>query len=272
MQEQTCFIIMPITDPDGYEKGHFGRVYEYIIKPACSLTNLLPIRADEVQVTNYIVIDILRKILEADMVICDLSSRNPNVLYELGIRQAFNLPVTLIRDSKTPRIFDIQGLRDIEYDEALRIDKTNTIVNNLANTLRNTGKLAPGEVNSVIQLLGLKPATVPSLEVSNDTSLLLSAISDLGKRLSHLEETVIYPIYSREFYFPSRFELPIETKPVKILDKNGVEIKRGTIVSHSEHGEGIVYSIANKAAFAKFPDGQHIMFTVDAAAEELESI
>ena len=32
--KKTCFVIMPISDVDGYEKGHFGRVYEYLIKPA----------------------------------------------------------------------------------------------------------------------------------------------------------------------------------------------------------------------------------------------
>ena len=30
-----CFVIMPISDADGYDKGHFNRVYEYLIKPAC---------------------------------------------------------------------------------------------------------------------------------------------------------------------------------------------------------------------------------------------
>ena len=124
----TCFVIMPISDVDGYDAGHFGRVYEFIIKPACRNAGFKSIRADEVQVTNYIVVDILRKILDADMVVCDLSARNSNVLYELGIRQAFNKPVTLIRDSKTPRIFDVQGLRDLEYDENLRIDKINLAV------------------------------------------------------------------------------------------------------------------------------------------------
>lgn len=31
---KTCFVIMPISDVDGYEKGHFIRVYDYLIKPA----------------------------------------------------------------------------------------------------------------------------------------------------------------------------------------------------------------------------------------------
>jgi hypothetical protein len=71
--------------------------------------------------TNFIITDILKQIINSDMCICDLSSRNPNVLYELGLRHSFRLPVTLIRDSKTNRIFDIQGLRDIEYDDNLRV-------------------------------------------------------------------------------------------------------------------------------------------------------
>lgn len=34
---KTCFVIMPISDVDGYPKGHFDRVYKHIIEPACRL-------------------------------------------------------------------------------------------------------------------------------------------------------------------------------------------------------------------------------------------
>jgi hypothetical protein len=33
--DKKCFIIMPISDQEGYEKGHFSRVYKHLIKPAC---------------------------------------------------------------------------------------------------------------------------------------------------------------------------------------------------------------------------------------------
>lgn len=120
--EKKCFVIMPISDSDNYPSGHFGRVYEFIIKPACIKAGFKPVRADEILTTNYIALDIIKHIISSEMAICDLSGRNPNVLYELGVRQAFNLPVTLIKDTGTPRIFDIQGFRDVEYDENLRID------------------------------------------------------------------------------------------------------------------------------------------------------
>ena len=39
-EPKTCFIIMPISDVDGYQKGHFNRIYEHIIKPACEKNGL----------------------------------------------------------------------------------------------------------------------------------------------------------------------------------------------------------------------------------------
>lgn len=29
-----CFVMMPFSTPDGYEEGHFMKIYEQIIKPA----------------------------------------------------------------------------------------------------------------------------------------------------------------------------------------------------------------------------------------------
>lgn len=260
----TCFVIMPISDVDGYDAGHFGRVYEFIVKPACRNAGFKPVRADEVQVTNYIVVDILRKILDADMVVCDLSGRNSNVLYELGIRQAFNRPVTLIRDSRTPRIFDIQGLRDLEYDESLRIDKINSAVESLTNLLKNTSKLNEADVNSIIQLLGVRPAQVPSVEVSKDTGLLLNAISDIGKRMSRLED-----LRRSE----SRVDLPMrrvgarENKgPVKL--GNGLTLSVGLRVSDPEFGTGSVISIDGEFVSIRFDDGRLADFAIEGVGIE----
>ena len=106
-----CFIIMPISDPPGYEAGHFRHVYDDLIKPACKHLNYNPVRADDIAGTSLIHVDILKKIVESPIAICDLSSRNPNVLFELGIRQAFDKPVVLIQEVGTEKIFDIGILK-----------------------------------------------------------------------------------------------------------------------------------------------------------------
>lgn len=86
-----CFVMMPFSDTPDYEPNHFQKVYDQII------------------------VKIIDNIVNCDMAICDLSSNNPNVLYELGLRHAFDKPVVLINDDKTKRIFDIQGISIIPY-------------------------------------------------------------------------------------------------------------------------------------------------------------
>lgn len=187
-KKNTCFIMMPISDPEGYEKGHFRRVYEHLIKPACEKANFIPTRADEEVKANLIVLDIIRKILDSDIIICDLSSKNPNVMYELGIRQAFNKKSILIKDIKTNRVFDIQGMRTIDYDHNLRIDEVQKSINDIALALRATHEEKGEDVNSLIQLLSIKPASIPnSMELSKESSLILDVLNDISNRLSKIE-------------------------------------------------------------------------------------
>lgn len=179
---------MPISDQEGYEKGHFLRVYKHLIVPACERAGFKPIRADDEVKTNYIVIDIIRKILDSDIVLADLSAKNPNVMYELGVRQAFNKKTMLIKDNRTSRVFDIQGLRTIDYDESLRIDEVQNKIDKISNALKETFKSGDDEINSVLQLLSIKPASYPeSFELSKESNLVLNALEGISNRLTKIE-------------------------------------------------------------------------------------
>ncbi len=214
---------MPIADMDGYDTGHFSRVYNHLIKPACEKSGFKPVRADDVASSNYIIIDILHKILDSDMVLCDLSGRNPNVLYELGIRQAFNLPTVLIKDIKTTKIFDIQGLRYTEYNQTLRIDEVVRDADLLQQAIKQTANCDPKDVNSLIQLLAVKPATRPSsVEISSDTTVILGALKDLANRMSSLEATQSPYLLSPSAY-PSRNRFNL-ARIIKKLDDGTFEI------------------------------------------------
>jgi len=179
---------MPISDVEGYEAGHFKRVYEYIIKPACINAGFKPVRADDVKKTNVIVIDILQKLLNSEMAICDLSGKNPNVLYELGIRQSFDLPVSFIKDELTTRVFDIQGFRDLEYNSSLRIDEVNSAIEKLTQNITETYESKGQDINSIIELLGISKAKVnKEVEISPDTDIILKALNDISLRLGNIE-------------------------------------------------------------------------------------
>lgn len=180
-----CFVIMPISDVDGYPKGHFDRVYEFIIKPACMQAGFDAIRADVTAKTNVIIVDIPKHVYDCEMAICDLSARNPNVFYELGFRQAFNKKTVLMIDEKTTRPFDISAIRSFQYQSSLRIDLVNEAKEKLTKALMETEIMEENETNSLLKLLSIEsPAKLPqSLKLSDDSSLILQAIRDLGDEI-----------------------------------------------------------------------------------------
>lgn len=185
-ENKDCFVIMPIAECEGYEPNHFAHVYNDIIKPAVAKTDYIATRADEVKETNLIHLDILKKLIDAPIAICDLSTRNPNVLFELGIRQAFDKPVVLIQEKGTPKIFDIAPLRYLEYSKDMRYHEVIETQNKLCEAINATkgAETEAGNINSIVKLMALSsPALMPNLDNNNKELLSLdvvrSQISDL---------------------------------------------------------------------------------------------
>lgn len=185
-EKKKCFVIMPISDADGYDKGHFSRVYEHLIKPAVLEAGFEPIRADDTSKANFIVIDILQQILDCEIAVCDLSSRNPNVFYELGVRQAFNKKTVLICDERTPKPFDTSGIRTLTYSASLRVDEVERVIPPFTKCIKETISPDNKDVNSLIELLSIeKSASVPEkVKLSQDSSIILNAIAEINNKFN----------------------------------------------------------------------------------------
>ncbi len=168
-EKEECFVIMPISDPDGYDSGHFQHVYDDIIGPACDTAGYEPVRADDVLETNFIHLDVLKRILETPMAVCDLSTRNPNVLFELGMRQAFDKPVVLIQEEGTERVFDIAPLRSTEYRKERIYHQVLEDQKSIAAAIEATKKATANNdgINSMVSLLSLTSSATLK-EVTHD--------------------------------------------------------------------------------------------------------
>lgn len=156
-RQPECFVVMPIAEQDGYASGHFQHVYNDIIVPACEKSGFRAIRADEVKQTNLIHLDILQKLLDSPMCLCDLSSRNPNVLFELALRQAFDKPVALVQETGTKPIFDIAPLRYTEYRKERIYHEVLEDQQKIAESVKETfDSHQKGKgINSIVRLLSL---------------------------------------------------------------------------------------------------------------------
>jgi hypothetical protein len=116
--EIKCGLVMPIAAIDGCSEGHWEDV-RTIIKEALSDTDF---QVELVSTSNEVGIiqkRIVQNIYDNDMVIVDVSAKNPNVMFELGLRLAFDKPAIIIKDDRTSYSFDTGPIEHIEYPRDL---------------------------------------------------------------------------------------------------------------------------------------------------------
>lgn len=106
----TCFVIMPFGQP-------LDRYFNNIFVPAVVDAGLDPIRADSLFRSTNIVGDIWRLTKNATVLLADLTGKNPNVFYELGLAHAIGKPVVLVSNTIDDVPFDLRSLRVLIYDK-----------------------------------------------------------------------------------------------------------------------------------------------------------
>ena len=176
--KEKCFVIMPISDPSNYEKGHFRKIYEQIFIPAIEKAGFYPHRVDEDMSSHFIQMSIIKELIEAPLVLCDLSTRNPNVLYELGIRHAFNKPVVLVQESDTERVFDISVFNTVDYRSSRFFDEVVEDQDKIAEAITATYNNEPNY--SMTQIVDVVSAQASRVEISREdrTAILLSSMQN----------------------------------------------------------------------------------------------
>lgn len=176
---KTCFVIMPISDQPKYPVGHFDKIYKQIIVPAVQIAGFEPIRADSDQICDSIMKKILKNLVECDMAICDLSSRNPNVMYELGIRQAYGKKVVLVQDDATDKIFDVAGINTVFYKKDRLYENVMKAKDDIANAIKETYKNGSFSLMNIVNLANAKVDNSKVDEVVFDRIMMKSIYSKL---------------------------------------------------------------------------------------------
>jgi hypothetical protein len=95
----TCFVVMGFGKKTDFETGRvldLDQSYHNLIKPAVEAAGLKCIRADEIVHSGMIDVPMYEQLLNADVVVADLSTSNRNALYELGVRHALRPYTTVI--------------------------------------------------------------------------------------------------------------------------------------------------------------------------------
>ena len=105
----SCFAIMPFAPS-------YQTLYERVIRVAVEEAGIKCIRADEIFSKAQVTQDIWTQIRKCRFVIAELTGKNPNVLYELGLSHALGKPTIIITSNEEDVPFDLKALRYLYYD------------------------------------------------------------------------------------------------------------------------------------------------------------
>ncbi|MCP4117901.1 MAG: DUF4071 domain-containing protein [Desulfobacteraceae bacterium] len=168
---QICFVDMPFGKKADLKSGieiDFDQIYEQGIKPAIINMKLIPIRGDREETGGIIHTAMFARLLLAEFVIADMTTANPNVFYELGIRHAAK-PYTTIPLFATLGAppFDVNMVRAIPYelcDGALPEENAKILIKALEERIQRALK---GPVAKDSPLFDLFPK-FPGIEMSHE--------------------------------------------------------------------------------------------------------
>lgn len=217
---------MPISTPENWlirysnDKDHFEHVLEHLLIPSIEKVDLEPI-SPKTKGSELIHGEIIKKIEIADLVICDMSTLNPNVFFELGIRTALNKPVCLIKDDVTPEIpFDTLIINNHEYLSALNPWTLDEQIKAISNHIEESLKTNE-DTNSLWKYFSLSSTAHP-----------VEPEKGIDGRIDFL--TMQIEALRNQLMATKNMEKEMVLSIIKLAERDGVNIK------NFQHGEDIV--------------------------------
>lgn len=172
-----CFIIMPITTPEGmiseYRDGidHFQHVLDCLFIPSIEKAGFKP-KPPKAEGSDLIHSEIIKNLETADIVLCDMSCLNPNVFFEFGIRTSLNKPVCVVKDELIKKVpFDTGILNYQEYNSLIEPWNLPAEIEKMATHIKTSADRSKG-ANTMWKLFGFKSEAVPyAVESGTDPRL-----------------------------------------------------------------------------------------------------
>ena len=187
MTEKICFIVTAIGESGTPTRERADNVYRYLIAPVCEELGYKPVRVDHVNAVDNINETVINYLKTAPMVIADMTEHNPNAFYELGFRQARELPLVPIIKVGERLPFDVITTRTVFYDT-------------------DVAKIEDSKENLKSKILSFKNFEMP--ESRTERTLTLDDINDnltkkLNKILNLLEKQQSYSslVHTHDFDF-----------------------------------------------------------------------
>lgn len=252
-----CGIVMPISSIDGCGESHWADVQEVLseaIDTAGFEANLVS-NADDVGIIHK---RIIQNLYENPIVVCDVSGKNPNVMFELGMRLAFDKPTIIVKDDKTSYSFDTSAIEHIEYPRDLRFTKIVEFKQKLSSKIKATVEksISDPEHTTFLKHFGeFKVAKIDSKEVTGQ-EFIIDELKSLKTLIKRLEKTRVYRDFDEDVFFhPTDL---ISDREIDLCLRNSSLMKANELLEMARSFD----SIMDAKLVAQAADHYHLLVTV----------
>jgi len=242
-----AFVIMPFDDKIA------NNLYKLSTKPICKEFDLEVQRADEIFTSNPILEDIVSAIEKSAVIIADISGRNANVFYELGMSHMLKRTQTImITHEKYESIpFDISHFRIIKYENTIS-GKTvyeNQLRKALKNILRDYKSIYKNDFELMIDVL-------LSAKKESDLYAIMS-LAKAPKPLNRYEGFYVEGHNKETGTASARGSISVENGASTFIKLNYVKVS-GDVVILTDKGKAFVELLEEKGFVCDFVNG-HIL-------------
>src|ERR1017187_627256 len=189
----TCGLIMPISALDGCALPIWAEVKSIITETVESIADpVFSVKlVSDGDAVGIIQKRIVQNVYASDIVVCDVSGKNPNVMFELGLRLAFDKPTIIVKDDKTAYSFDTSAIEHLDYPRDLRFSKIVDFKNKLSAKIQATHQKSTSDSSYTTFLKHFGEFTVAKLdkkEVSGQ-EYILEELHSIRTSIGRLERT-----------------------------------------------------------------------------------
>jgi hypothetical protein len=193
--EKLCFVIGPIGDEGSESRTHANWLLDGIIRPVFSehFSDFVVQRADEIKAPGDINSQVINRIMDAELVIADMSMHNANAFYELAVRHMVRLPTIHIihKDFKIP--FDVAPHRAIRFSrqEFSDLAKAKAELKSVVDEVISPGFVVENPVTHARAKFELDQHATPAMQaLASDLAALRGKLDDVQEQMEVNRELV----------------------------------------------------------------------------------
>ena len=217
------FIVSPIGEEGTEPRKLADEKYDLVYEPVLKELGYIPIRADKENTPNSISRGIVKRIIESELVIADVTGYNANVFYELAIRNAVKKPIIIVREKDQKLPFDIYDKRAISIDMS---DNRQWIKakDDLKNHIINAEKNPEESSESILTEFTFEISPVQKKDPEGNIILLIQDMKDEIHRLRKSQSENVEKISERIVYGKRTEEPSVSISTNKTVYKNGEQV------------------------------------------------